>query len=72
MVVSNSEELIYRLKHLKNQGVSKEKEYWHDAFAFNYRMTNIQGAIGCAQLESSSEILEKKKNIAKFMMKTHF
>lgn len=50
--------------HLKNQGVSASKEYWHDTLAYNYRMTNICAAIGLAQLEQADAILEKKRRIA--------
>ncbi|WP_454708148.1 DegT/DnrJ/EryC1/StrS family aminotransferase [Delftia acidovorans] len=64
MVVSNNSELIDRAFHLKNQGVSKEREYWHDIVAYNYRMTNICAAIGLAQLEKADEILYKKRQIA--------
>lgn len=50
--------------HLKNQGVSKDIEYWHDRLAFNYRMTNICAAIGVAQLETADTVLQKKRSIA--------
>lgn len=55
-----------RAAHLKNQGVSKYREYWHDAPAFNYRMTNICAAIGLAQLEQVEQFLQKKRAIAQF------
>lgn len=64
MVVMKNKEIYDKAKHLKNQGVSSEKEYWHDTLAFNYRMTNICAAIGLAQLEKADEILEKKRQIA--------
>lgn len=64
MVVSNSESVIEKAQHLKNQGVSKTKEYWHDSLAYNYRMTNICAAIGLAQLEQADSILAKKRDIA--------
>jgi perosamine synthetase len=35
-----------------------KKKYWHDEIGYNYRMTNLQAAIGCAQLERIEEILE--------------
>ena len=40
------------------------RRYWHDVLAYNYRMTNIQAAIGLAQLEQADEILAKKRAIA--------
>lgn len=64
MVVSNNAELISKAYHLKNQGVSPIREYWHDVVAYNYRMTNICAAIGLAQLEKADTILEKKRQIA--------
>lgn len=64
MVVTKSKEVMERAYHLKNQGVSQTREYWHDAVAYNYRMTNICAAIGLAQLEQADSILAKKRQIA--------
>ena len=64
MVASPKKDLIDRVSFLKNQGVSKEIEYWHDEIAFNYRMTNIAAAIGLAQLERIDGILSRKIEIA--------
>jgi perosamine synthetase len=64
MVVARDESILNKAFHLKNQGVSKEKEYWHDVVAYNYRMTNICAAIGLAQLEDANNILTKKRAIA--------
>lgn len=63
MVVANNAETIDRAFHLKNQGVSSTREYWHDVLAYNYRMTNICAAIGLAQLEKADEILEKSDKL---------
>jgi len=64
MVVAKTKELLDKAYHLKTQGVSPEREYWHDVVAYNYRMTNICAAIGLAQLEHADAILEKKREIA--------
>jgi len=64
MVLTRDATLIDRLVHLKGQGLAKYREYWHDTIGFNYRMTNIQAAIGLAQLEQISEIIDKKQKIA--------
>jgi len=66
MVVTKNEELIEKVRLLKNQGVSKVKEYWHEVLGYNYRMTNISAAIGYAQMEKIDMILYKKKQIAKW------
>ncbi len=60
MVASNNKNIIEKVSHLKNQAVSKNREYWHDELGYNYRMTNICAAIGLAQLERADEILDKK------------
>ena len=64
MVVAKDKAVIEKAFHLKNQGVSQEREYWHNVVAYNYRMTNICAAIGLAQLEQADEILAKKRGIA--------
>lgn len=51
MIVTNDEELYKRMKLLKGQAVSPEKRYWHVDVGYNYRMTNMQAAIGLGQLE---------------------
>ncbi|WP_292475130.1 DegT/DnrJ/EryC1/StrS family aminotransferase [Mesorhizobium sp.] len=64
MVVTRDPEIMRRCRRLKNQGVSSTREYWHDILAYNYRMTNIQAAIGLAQLEVAPEILALKAQVA--------
>jgi perosamine synthetase len=64
MVVTNSKTLYDRCKHLKEQGVSAHRQYWHDVTGYNYRMTNICAAIGLAQLERVDSIIAKKRQIA--------
>jgi perosamine synthetase len=64
MVVSPDKTLIERARHLKGQGLAAHREYWHDVVGYNYRMTNIQAAIGLAQLERSEEFVERKRAIA--------
>jgi perosamine synthetase len=64
MVVANDRTLIERAKHLKGQGLANHREYWHDIVGFNYRMTNIQAAIGLAQLERADDFIAKKRRIA--------
>ena len=64
MVVSNSLEIIEKARHLKGQGLAKNREYWHDIIGYNYRMTNICAAIGLAQLERADEVIAKKRDIA--------
>jgi perosamine synthetase len=64
MVVARDSTLAGRARHLKTQGVSPTREYWHDELAYNYRMTNICAAIGLAQLEAADRILALKRQVA--------
>jgi perosamine synthetase len=63
-VISNDEKLARRLRIVKGQGQSLTRRYWHEELGFNYRMTNIQAAIGLAQAERVLGILERKHAIA--------
>lgn len=64
MVICKDKKIYDRACHLKSQGVSKTREYWHDCLAYNYRMTNICAAIGLAQLEQADKIIAQKRDIA--------
>jgi perosamine synthetase len=64
MVVSNDKTLIERARHLKGQGLAAHREYWHDVVGYNYRMTNIEAAIGLAQLERADEFITRKRTLA--------
>lgn len=48
---------------LRDHGMSTSKRYWHEYVGYNYRMTNIQAAIGCAQLEQLKTFELKRKAI---------
>lgn len=65
MVLARDPAVMARARHLKSQGVSPDREYWHDALAYNYRMTNIQAAIGLSQIELIDDILARKRQVAK-------
>jgi perosamine synthetase len=64
MVTCKDKDIYELCCHLKSQAVSVDKAYWHDMLGFNYRMTNIQAAIGLAQLEQADRILSRKREIA--------
>lgn len=58
MCVTNSKELNDKMRILRDHGMSKERKYYHEVIGFNYRMTNLQAAIGTAQVERIDSILE--------------
>ncbi|MFH1895678.1 MAG: DegT/DnrJ/EryC1/StrS family aminotransferase [archaeon] len=63
MVVTANEELSEMAHTLMNHAFSKEKHFWHKHIGFNYRMTNMQAALGLAQLERVDELLGLKEKI---------
>lgn len=64
MIVTDNPEWAARAKYLTTQAKDDEIEYVHESIGYNYRLTNVQAAIGCAQLEQISEFIEKKRSIA--------
>lgn len=60
MVLVDDEKLYYRLKELRDHGMSHRRKYVHVSLGFNYRMTNMQAALGIAQLERLDQILERR------------
>lgn len=61
MIVSQNESLLKRAKHLTTQAKSDELYYIHDEIGYNYRMTNLQAALGLAQLEKLEEFIKIKE-----------
>jgi perosamine synthetase len=51
MVLFKDNEIAEKARVLRDHGMSKSKRYWHDFVGYNYRLTNIQAAIGVAQFE---------------------
>jgi perosamine synthetase len=64
MVVTNDPKLPERATFLRDHAMDPRRRYYHPEIGFNYRMTNIQAAIGCAQLEQVDAILARRKVIA--------
>ena len=51
MLLFQKKELAHKSKILRDHGMSPTRKYWHEFVGYNYRLTNIQAAIGLAQLE---------------------
>ncbi|WP_430883978.1 LegC family aminotransferase [Fusibacter sp. JL216-2] len=62
MIVSNHSDFLKRAKHLTTQAKSDPLYYTHDEIGYNYRMTNLQAALGVAQLEQLESFIEIKKS----------
>jgi len=63
-VITHDASLDEKLRILRDHGMSKTRRYWHDIIGYNCRMTNIQAAIGVAQLERADQIYAAKKRLS--------
>jgi perosamine synthetase len=61
MVLTNSESYANRVRSLRNLCFQKERRFYHTALGFNYRMTNIQAALGLAQVEAIETSVQQKR-----------
>ncbi|MBV9084507.1 MAG: LegC family aminotransferase [Acidobacteriaceae bacterium] len=64
MVVTDDEIVANRIRYLTTQAKKDPVEYIHEEIGFNYRLTNIQAAVGCAQMELLDEYVAAKRRIA--------
>ena len=69
MCVTRSEKLAEKMKVLRDHGMNPEKKYWHDRLGYNYRLTNLQAALGLAQLKKLNTLIQKKRKIAEWYRK---
>ncbi|MGD0780407.1 MAG: DegT/DnrJ/EryC1/StrS family aminotransferase [Dehalococcoidales bacterium] len=63
IVLTDNPEFIKEMRVLRDHGMRQKKRYWHDRVGFNYRLTNLQAALGCAQLEMLDNIIKQKARI---------
>ena len=63
MITTNNTTIYEHVRYLRDHAMSKEKRYWHTEIGYNYRMTNLQAALGVAQLERIGELIRRKKEI---------
>lgn len=65
MILSNDKDFIEGCNLIRGHGMRPEKRYWHEVVGYNYRMTDLQAAVGVAQFEKIDEFLSQKRRIAK-------
>lgn len=61
--VTDNPDLAARMRILRDHGMRPERSYWHEEPGFNFRMTNLQAAIGCAQLERMDELIAMRRRV---------
>lgn len=64
MLLTNDRTLAERARYLSTQAKDDPLEYVHNAVGYNYRLTNLQAAMGCAQVEQLASFVRKKRAIA--------
>ncbi len=66
MCVTNDAALAAEMRSLKSLAFGEKNKFMHRAVGFNFRMTNLQAAIGCAQMQKISTIISRKRQLARF------
>jgi len=62
--LTNDKELASKMRILRDHGMNPARRYWHNVIGYNYRMTNLQAAVGLGQLHKADELLIKRAKIA--------
>jgi len=65
MVITNSKKIAENVKELRNLSFDKERKFRHRRVAYNYRITNLQAAVGLAQMERINQFIERRRRNAK-------
>ncbi len=63
MITTDDDALASQIRLLKNHGMDPQRRYWHPVVGYNYRMTNIQAAIGLAQIERVDWQLARRREV---------
>lgn len=66
MCVTDDPALAERLRLLRDHGMDPKRHYWHEIIGYNYRMTNLQAAVGVAQVKKLPDFVEKKRQLARW------
>lgn len=61
MITTSDDAFADKCRFLRDHAMTKEKRYWHTELGYNYRMTNLQAALGCAQLSRIDDLLTKRQ-----------
>ena len=64
MVTTDDGNLAEKVRMLRDHGMSRKERYLHPVLGYNYRLTNLQAAVGFAQMEKIDQILGRKRDIA--------
>jgi perosamine synthetase len=68
-VTVKRKDLYAGMRKIRDHGMDPKMRYWHDVRGFNFRLTNLQAAIGCGQLEKVKDIILAKEKVFKLYSK---
>jgi len=60
MITTDNEELALKAQNIRDHAFSKERHFWHRAVAHNFRMSNLQAAVGVAQMERADWLVRRR------------
>ncbi len=63
MITTNDPELDQRMRVLRDHAMNPDRRYWHEEVGFNFRMTNLQAALGIAQLERAESMFQRRRDV---------
>jgi perosamine synthetase len=66
IVLTNDADFAHRVRHLRDHAMDPARRYWHTEIGFNYRMTNLQAAVGLGQMERIDEFVARKREIRRW------
>jgi perosamine synthetase len=66
MVTTDDDQIAAIARALRDHAFSRERHFWHGFRAFNYRMSNLQAAVGLAQVERLEELLAARRRVARW------
>lgn len=66
MITTDDPEIAKKARSLKALAFGTSNKFMHQDIGFNYRMTNLQAAVGCGQMDQADQLVEKRRQIAKF------
>jgi len=63
IVVTEKKQLSTKMNLFRNHGMMRKKYYWHELDGHNFRLTNLQAALGCAQMERLERFIRERRRI---------
>ena len=63
MVMTERKDLFEKMALYRSHGMLRQKHYWHELPGHNFRLTNFQAALGCAQMEHLDRIIAERRRV---------